>query len=188
MKKWIFLPVIALASITAIYAQPAKTAQRVGFLDLQKVLDSLPMKDSALSQLKTYNDYFNEDLNSMKKEYDSKLMEYDTYIKGASVDPTIKEMMENTIKTLEENMYNKNQKYQELLQRKQVELVQPIIDSIKSSAKIIAKRNGFTAIVDSSRDLVIFNGNPADDLTRAVIEYMRAEARKSAKPKVPGGK
>lgn len=184
MKKWFLATAVMLAAFTTVMAQPGKVvAQKIGFINQSTVLDSLPMKDSAIAQLKVLNDYFNEDLATMKKEYDAKLAEYDAYTKGVSVDPIIKEMMENTLKTLDENIYNKNQKYQELIQRKQSELLMPILDSIKASSKIIAKQRGYTQVLDISNGLMIYNGNTADDLSDAVIKYMRAEAKKPKTPK-----
>ena len=74
MKKWILLPVALLAITTFTFAQGTKTIpQKIGFASLRNVLDSLPMKDSAVAQLKILNDYFQDDLSNMKKEYETKL-------------------------------------------------------------------------------------------------------------------
>lgn len=184
MKKWFLISAIALITISSASAQTAKvTTQRIGFLNLRIVLDSLPMKNDAMAELKKLNDYFSEELANMKKEYEAKLGEYDVYSKGATVDPIIKEMMENTLKTMDENMYTKNQKYQELLQKKQSDLLVPILDSIKSSTKIVAKQKGYTQVMDVSSDIMIYNSTPADDITNSVIKYMRTEALKPATPK-----
>ncbi len=184
MKKWILTPAILLAMTTVAFAQGTKVLpQKIGFANLRMVLDSLPMKDSAVAQLKILNDYFSQDIAEMKKEYEAKLMEYDAYIKSASVDPLIREMQENTLKTLEENIGNKTQKYQELIQRKQNELLQPILDSIKANTKIVAKQRAYTQIIDISSDILIYNGSNADDITNIVIAQMRAAARKSSAPK-----
>lgn len=179
MKKWFITAGLMLTAFSLATAQGGKaTAQKIGFINVKTVYDSLPVKDSAEKALKALNDYLTMELDNMNKEYEQAAAELDAYNKSGKVDPTIKEFKEGNLQRLSQNIYTFQQKAQENLSQRQTELYTPIINDIKASSQIVAKQGGYTQVLDVSNGMLLYSGNTADDLTNAVIKYMRSQPAK----------
>ena len=186
MKKWLMAAAFMLAVVSTTSAQGGKvTTQKIGFVNLKKVLDSLPARDSAVRELKAINDYFTIELQTMQKEFEQQTAEYDAYIKSQKVEPMIKEMKEGSLENLRQRIYAFEQGAQEKVAQKQTEVFTPIINDIKASAAEVAKAKGYTQVIDVSNEILIYNANPGDDITQAVVKYIRSRPAKAATPPSP---
>lgn len=168
------------------------SAQKIAYLNMQTVLDTLPETDSVREQLYKYAGKLQQDLTDLAGEIDKAKAAYDAINADPSSTPVRKELLAKRYQTLVEEYQRTEQDAQKQLMDKEKEKMQPVYDMIKKSAGEVGKSKGYTLILNNTQGVVLYNLNDADDITSAVIKYMLAKntavKKIEAAPKAPGSK
>lgn len=158
MKKTIVTAFIALACSLGAIGQNYKFAH----IDSQKLLEVMPQRDSAAKVLeKEYKDMENI-LQEMQVEFNKK---YQTYLnKQDSLSSLAKKSKEDELQQLQERVQNYQQTAQQDLQKRESELMKPIMDKAKKAIDDVAKENGFIYVFDSSSGVLLYFSDKSTDL------------------------
>lgn len=186
MKKILFMLAIATLFVGSA------SAQKIAYLNMQTVLDTLPQTDSVREQLYKFAGKLQQDLTDLAGEIDKAKSDYETMNADPSITKTRKDLQAQKYQTLVDLYQRTEQEAQKQLMETEKEKMQPVYDMIKKSAGEVGKSKGYTLILNNTQGVVLYNLNDADDITAAVIKFMLAkypaDKKAEAAPKVPGSK
>lgn len=162
--------IIAMAALFCMSA--GLNAQKVAFVNTQKVIDTLPQKDSAELKLQQYSMLYETQLADMEQEFNVKKAEFDKEAGTPGVSQIRLDLLQNNLQNMYKRLTETEQAMQNDLQLQRSNLLTPILNDVKAAVAEVAKAKGFTSAIDNSSGLVLYMGNAADDITDAVIKHM----------------
>jgi outer membrane protein len=164
----------------------AANAQKIAYLNMQTVMDTLPETDSVREQLYKYAGKLQQDLTDLAGEIDKAKAAYEAINNDPSASQVRKELLAKRYQTLVEEYQRTEQDAQKQLMDKEKEKMQPVYDMIKKAAGEVGKSKGYNLVLNNTNGMVLYNLNDADDITNAVIKNMLAKQPAASKP--AGGK
>lgn len=160
MKK-IFL--IALL-VTGIGFANAQKSSKIGHIDTQELLESMPESKAVQEQLNNYVKELETQIKAMGVEYETKLKDYQNKLAAGTMTDLIKKTKEQEIMDLEKRIQEFQQTAQADIQAKENELLEPILDKAREAISKVAKANGFAYILDLSSGAAVFHEGGEDIL------------------------
>jgi len=135
---------------------------KLGHLNSNDLLEAMPEKANAQKTLQDYSKQLEDQLVTMQNELEKKYNEYlekkDTYT------DLIKKNKEEELTSLQQRIQTFQTNAQQDLQKKEQELLKPIIDKAKKAIEDVAKENGYTYIFDSGTGSLLYYPKDADDI------------------------
>ncbi|MBL7811678.1 MAG: OmpH family outer membrane protein [Bacteroidetes bacterium] len=183
MKKLIFAAAVLLLSVSAASGQ----AQKIAFVNIQSIIDTLPDKDTAEKKLAAIAYSYDEQLQQLQMEIEAKQKEYEKISRETPVSQIKLELVKNKY----EQLTNEYKRTEELgsqdVQMQRANLLKPILDDVKKAIAEVAKAKGYSHVVDNSAGIVLYSANTSDDITNLVISGMLAKVKTAPKaPATPG--
>lgn len=160
IKITLLMMVVAL-STTAM----AQKGPKIGHINSNDLLTAMPERATIQKSLEDHANQLKVTLDAMQKEYKTKISEFQG--KQDVMTEVIKNSKIKEITDLEKRITEFQQTAEEDLQKKEQDLLQPIIDKAKTAINDVAKENGYTYILDSSVGVVLFSVE-SDDILPAV--------------------
>lgn len=163
MKKVIVLAVVAIMGTTV-----AVNAQKIGHINTNDLLMSMPETKKAQDKLKGVQDSLNLVYGELIKEYQEK----DSIIRVDSVKwtPAIKGIRFKEFQDLADNVQQFSTYAQQYLQQKEQEIFAPVQKIALDAIQTVAKTNNYAYIVSREALLVV----PAtDDLLPLVKKFLK---------------
>ena len=134
---------------------------KLGHIDIQKLIPTLPETVAAQKQLETKQAEIEKELVSMQEAFQAKVAEYEKNAKTYS-----EVVLANKQQELHE-MQQRIIRFREIatneLQKTQQDLMNPIINKVMEAIKAVGKENGFSYIFDVAT-LVFMSDNSEDVL------------------------
>ena len=166
MKRFLF---IAAAFLFAVQLN----AQRVGFLDTEKILASIPEYNSAKSQLESLEKGYR---TKVENEFAAIEKLYNAYqANKGTMSQVVRAQKENEIiskeeaaKKLQEIYFGENG----IMQKKSQELLSPIKERVQAAIERVAKSGGYMMIVDIASQSGVIYTNSQYDLSQEVIKVL----------------
>jgi outer membrane protein len=133
-------------------------------------MSALPETDSAQAILEKESKEFQAVYEELTVAYN---LLYDEYQKGLSSYTTIaKKIKEDELLDKQKRMAEFEQNASTLLQKRNAELVTPLIDKINKAISKIATENGFTYILDISKGPVVFTSKDSQNINEMVLQLL----------------
>ena len=166
MKRFLF---IAAAFLFAVQLN----AQRVGFLDTEKILASITEYNSAKSQLESLEKGYR---TKVENEFAAIEKLYNAYqANKGTMSQVVRAQKENEIiskeeaaKKLQESYFGENG----IMQKKSQELLSPIKERVQAAIERVAKSGGYMMIVDIASQSGVIYTNSQYDLSQEVIKVL----------------
>ncbi|MDI9319848.1 MAG: OmpH family outer membrane protein [Phycisphaerales bacterium] len=149
MKKIILLAACTFALFTSVHAQTLK----LGHINSQELLGLMPEVKKADADLKAYAKSFEEQLETMTKEYQKKMGDYQAQEK--TMTDAVKEVKQKEITDLGGRIESTQKSAEEKVVAKKQELFKPILDKAEKAIKEVAKEKGFDYVFDLSTGSVL---------------------------------
>jgi len=167
MKKGILITsLLSLFYCTNIFSQNLK----FGHIDSQKVLESMPQRDSAQKVLEKEFKEMENILQEMQVEFNKK---YQSYLeKQDSLSPIVKKAKEEELQQLQERVQNYQQTAQQDIQKRESALLKPIMDKAKSAIEEVGKENGFVYVFDTAGGLLLYYSDKSTDIFPLVCKKL----------------
>lgn len=159
LKITLLLLVVAL-STTAM----AQKGTKVGHINSNDLLTAMPERTAVQKELEEYANQLKVTLDAMRKEYETKVGEFQS--KQDVMTDIIKDTKIKEITDLEKRITEFQQTAEADLQKKEQTLLQPIIDKAKTAINDVAKENSYTYILDSSVGVVLYSIDSDDILPK----------------------
>jgi len=173
MKSNFFKKVLSLFAFAALVGFSAQ-AQRIAFVDVNKILESNQTYKTAQDELDRVASKWRQDI---AQEYDKIKGMYNRYqAEQVLLSDDVRKQREEEIMTKEKDVRDQ-QKVKfgpdgELFKMRQ-ELVRPIQDKIYAAIEDYAKERGFDFIFDKSGNAGIFFSNPKYDKTDDILQKLK---------------
>jgi outer membrane protein len=161
MKRILIILAIALVAVSV-------QAQKIGHTDGQMLLLSMPEVTDINAQLEKMSTEFSNTANEMQKDYQTKMQEFEAN-KNTWPD-AILQMKYKAIIDLEKNMSDFEQTANEEIEKKRNEMITPVIDKINKAIEEVAKKNGYSYILDSSTGVLLYHGG--EDVTDLIKTHL----------------
>lgn len=150
IKLTIVLLVVAMS--TSVFGQ--KTV-KIGHINSNELLSAMPERTKIQKDLETYATDLRTTLETMRKEYEVKIKDFQG--KQDVMTEVIKNSKIKEITDLEKRITEFQQTAEADLQKKEEELLQPVIDKAKEAINTVAKEGAYTYILDSSVGVVLYS-------------------------------
>lgn len=141
---------------TATFAQT-----KFGYIDSRELLSLMPEVRRADSNLQNFAKSYRDQLETMGKEYQKKVQEFQG--KEKTMTEAVKEVSIKEIQQLEERIQSTQQSAEEKVAKKKEELYSPILEKADKAIKDVAKANNFDYIFDAAQGLLLY-ANEGDNI------------------------
>ncbi|MEZ4816491.1 MAG: OmpH family outer membrane protein [Flavobacteriaceae bacterium] len=179
MKTIKILILSLLAFLCFSLDMDAQRGARIGYIDMEYILESVPEYQEATTQLEGKVQKWKKDIEKMSKEIDQ--MKLDLANEKVLLTKELIEEREEEIKILEDEMltYQQNRfgPNGDLdIQRRQ--LVQPIQDQVFNIVQEIAENQKYDFIFDKSADIVMLFAAKRNDISDQVLRQINRAAKR----------
>ena len=127
---------------------------KLGYINSTDLLKSMPEIAKADTNVSNYAKTFQNELESMQKEYQTKVQAFQSGEKQMS--DAIKEVKMKEIQDLQGRMEGLQQSAQEKINQKKQELYSPILEKADKAIKEVGKEKGYDYIFDLSQGSVLY--------------------------------
>ncbi|HIE15876.1 MAG TPA: OmpH family outer membrane protein [Bacteroidales bacterium] len=161
MKKIVLL--LSMFLLTGVFsAIQAQSKGKIGHIDSGKLLSLMPDREKAQNDLQAYSKQLEDQLTAMQTELQKK---YNDYLsKKDSLSDILLQTREKELQDLQTRIQNFQVSAQQDLQKKEQELLQPIIEKAREAIRKVAKSKGYSYVLDSSSGALLFWPENSDDL------------------------
>lgn len=159
-KKILFTVLIALP--LTVMAQDAKIAH----VKYQELIEAMPELDSIEKEIADINTQWKGVLSKMQDEYTAKLKEYQE--KQATMSEGIRQALISEMQEIEQRIGNFQQQSYTEMQKKQQELIAPVIDKVKKAISEVGAEGNYTYIFDLNGQTILYNSPKSADITPQV--------------------
>jgi len=148
MKKITFLTLLSLFTLNSI------AQNKFGYIDSQELLLLMPERKSAETEVQNFAKSLEAQLGAMTAEYQESVQEYQA--KESTYTDLIKQDKIAEITALEERIQAFQQNAQQSLQKKEQELLEPILSKARKAIEDVATEGDFTYIFDKSIGSILY--------------------------------
>lgn len=161
-----------LVALLVILSTGAMAQQKLGHVDSQKLLDTMPSRKAALATMEKFEADGIRELQEMQASFDKAYEEY--LIKKPTLSPVMQQIEEGKLQKKDKDIQDRQQALQQEMQALSQSLNDPILDRIKKSVQIVAERKKISYVIDETTTLYFEGGI---NLTpEVVIELLRLDA------------
>ncbi|MEO5775285.1 MAG: OmpH family outer membrane protein [Flavobacterium sp.] len=157
LKSLLLAAVLCLGTSYTINAQ-AKTAH----VDVNELISKMPAMLDAQKQLEKLSGTYDAEYKTMAEEYQNKIKKYDQ--EAATVGDAVNATRQTEVQDLVKRITDYRDNAQKELQKKEADMVKPLMDKIKASISKIGKAKGYQYVLNVA-DLLLADG---PDLTADV--------------------
>jgi len=153
MKK-LSSTLVAFLLFMAVSGTSSFAQQKIGHIDTQAILALMPERDSAAKIYEKFNAEITKNFESMNVTYNNLLETYTN--QKDSLSAFIIAAKEDELRTMAGKIQNFQTVAQQELDKKQNDLMAPIVDKLKKAIKAVAEANKFTYIIDVAGGSLVY--------------------------------
>jgi len=176
VKKLLLILTVLLIGSNFLSAQ---TAQKIGYVDSQLILNQLPEAIKAQGDLDALTNKWSSHLDSLKADYQQAL---ENYQKQANTMPDSKKQSAQQILIAQQNGildYQKEKFAQGTgdIYKEQDKIFTPVKNKIYKAIQEVAKEEGMKFVFDKAGDVVLLYADPAYDITYKVLDKLKTSVK-----------
>ncbi len=160
---------ISIILIQNVFAQKGKT----GYVAIDSVIVLLPEYKTAQEEVQKYAIELQNTFDELVKEYNKKQQEFQE--KGETLPKIKKDMLLDDLSNLEKKIQDFQSKGYQELQKKQQEVLMPLVKRAKEIVAEVAKEHGYRAVFDVGAVIYMADGEDILPLVKEKIEKMKKE-------------
>ncbi|MEA3445059.1 MAG: OmpH family outer membrane protein [Bacteroidota bacterium] len=158
--------IIALVLVISATTSFGQSKLKFGHIDSNELMSIMPERENAKKELQSYANQLEEQLGEMQKELELK---YSTFLQQeGTLNDVVKESKQRELQDLQTRIQEFQVNAQDKYQKKESELLQPIIDRANSAIQKVGKDNGFTYIFDVGVGAVVYFSPESEDILSLV--------------------
>lgn len=144
MKKVIKLTLAVALTLSA----SSLFAQKFGRINTQEILLAMPETKEMNTNMQAYGKDLEDNLETIAVEFNQKLADYQKNY--ASYSDAVRQLKEKELQELQNRRQEFEQIAQQDYQKKQQELLTPIVEKAKAAIDKVAKENGYMVVFDTA--------------------------------------
>jgi len=162
----------ALAAIAlAVVTNGASAQQKVGFVNSQRVLAEAPAIQTVQQTLEREFTPTRASIDSLGQRVQTGQQQLQQ--QGATLSAAARQQREQELQQLYTQYQQRGQQAQQALQRREAELMQPVMQTISAAIEAERAAGGYTYILDTASSLIVAVDSSVD-LTDRVLARLRA--------------
>lgn len=158
MKKKIIVAMVALLAFAG--TATAQKTIKLGHINSNALMEIMPGRDTAMEVLQKEITDLQAEMDGMKKEYENRLNDY--LAKKDQLSELIRKTKESDLQAMGARIEEFQANAQGLLEKRQEELLKPIVDRAKEAIEQVGKENGYTYIFDAGIGTVLYSQDSDD--------------------------
>ena len=143
---------------------------KIGHVNIQEIVQQLPVTDSIQTVLKKEADDMEKLFNEMLQEHDANVKKFDT--EKNSYSEFVRNSKESDLMEMATKIQNYQQTANQQLQRRNMELIQPVYGKINNAIEKVALRNSLTYVLDLSNGSVAYHSPSSENLNPLVLKEL----------------
>ena len=159
MRKFVVMLALGLTISAASFAQA--TAQKLGYVNSQELLSAMPEIAKAETDLKTFSKQYSDQMESMEKEGQKKVQEYQAGEK--TMTDAVKTVKQKELQDLQARIESFQQTANEKVSKKKEEIYKPILEKADKAIKDVAKEKGYAYVFDTGNGSILY-ANDGDNI------------------------
>ena len=164
MKK--MFKVLFLGIALFVMSGVAQAQVKIAHVNTAEILDAMPDKAKAEKDLEKYYGELQSQLETMAKEYQAKMQDYEA--NQATMSNLVKQSKEKEIIDIQNRIQQFQANAEGEFEKKRAELLSPILEKIQNAINAVGKEKGYTYVLDLATGATIFVGDDAVDATKDV--------------------
>jgi outer membrane protein len=187
MARFVLAAAAALALVAGGAPAQAQQSIKLGYINSQRILASAPGRAEAEAQFEREMSTYRTQVQKMGDSLNTLIAAYDK--QAAVLSPAAKDGKEKEIRTKQEDYQNRVRQLEQQAQRRQVELVQPIMEQINTIIDQIRSEDGYSMIFDvGAQGGSVVAADTTLDITDKVLTRLKSAPPVAAKPGAPATK
>ena len=162
MKMMKQFKTLLIATIAFFGVQTANAQAKVAHVDVNEIMTKMPAILDAQKQLQKLGETYSAEYNTMVQEYQAKIKKYDS--EATSQSDAINQSRQTEVQDMAKRISEYQENAQKELQKKEGDLMKPILEKVKASISKVGKAKGFQYVLNTA-DLLLTDG---PDLTADV--------------------
>lgn len=154
--------VLSASSFTAL----AQGVFKFAHINSQELLATLPEREAAQQEIEEYAKKLEAQQKSMQDELNAKYEEY--LAQRDSYTDLVKATKEKDLQDIQQRIATFNQVAMQDLQKKEGELIKPIIEKVQKAIEEVGKENGYIYVFDLTNRTVVYVSDQSEDITLLV--------------------
>ena len=163
LKNLLVVTTILMLSSISVDAQ-----SKVAHINTQELVEAMPDMKNAKSELEKLAKTYETDIQAMATELQNKIKQYDAESSSKTQEENGKRLQE--VQGMEQSIRQYQAQAQQDLQKKEIELLQPITEKAKDAILKVGNSQGFDYVLDSSQGQGVIMANGKDLLTDVKAE------------------
>jgi outer membrane protein len=128
---------------------------KVAHVDVNDIISKMPAMNDARTQLQKLSATYDNEYKTMTDEYQNKIKKYDQ--EAGTVTDAVNQTRQTEVQDLIKRITDYRDNAQKELEKKEADLVKPLMDKIKTSIAKVGKAKGFQYVLNAS-DLLLTDG------------------------------
>ncbi|RDK83008.1 OmpH family outer membrane protein [Marinirhabdus gelatinilytica] len=143
------LKLIAIAIVLFVGTTSLTQAQStIAHINTQELVEAMPEMKAAQSQLEKLKKTYDTQLKDMYKELETKAKQFDAEAATKTDEENAKRVEQ--VQGMQQNIQAFNQQAMQDLQKKEVDILQPILDKARQAIQKVARAQGIQYVYDST--------------------------------------
>jgi outer membrane protein len=155
MKK-ILIVIASLFAGTQVDAQ-----QKIGYINSEELIMAMPEAKKADADITAYAKTFQDQLQAMQKELETKYKAYEAGVK--TMTEAMKDVKEKELTDLQNRIQSVQQGAEEKIAAKRQDMLKPITEKADAAIQAVAKEKGYSYILDANAGGIIY-AMPTDNI------------------------
>ncbi len=143
MKNKLFL---AMSLVFGMAILPAKAQVKIGFINADYILSQMPEAKQVEEDLKNTQKQYETLYQGKVKDFQEKLAAYEKLSADPKTADIIKQDKEKELQNLQTSIQEFQQNSQSSLQKKQAQLLQPLLKKVEENMHAVAAENAYTYV------------------------------------------
>jgi outer membrane protein len=153
---------LLIATVAFLGFQTANAQAKMAHVDVNEIMTKMPAVLDAQKQLQTLGENYSAEYKKMVEEYQAKMKKYDG--EAATQTDAVNQTRQQEMQDMGKRIGDYQESAQKDLQKKESDLMKPLLDRIKASIQKVGKAKGYQYVFDIS-NLILADG---PDLTADV--------------------
>lgn len=166
-----------LVALLVILSTSAMAQQKMGHVNSQVLLDTMPSRKAALQTMRQFEQDGMKELTEMEADLQKA---YEAYlIKKPSLPPIMQQIEEEKLQKKQQNIADREQQLNREMQAISQSLNDPILERIQKAVKIVAERKKVSYVIDETTTLYFEGG--LDMTAEVMVELLKID-KEAMKP------
>jgi outer membrane protein len=169
--------IAALAVAVAVSSAPARleaqaAATKIGYVDSRAIMEQAPGREAAQQAFEREASGWRTQVQQMQDSLQKLVANYQR--EQGNLTAAQRQTRENSIRTTEEAFGNRTQQLNQQAQTRQQQLMQPILDGVKTVLEEVRTAEGYALVLDVAAGPMVVAADKNLDLTERVVTRLKA--------------